>query len=49
MTNDAPGVFTRHNVLRRRVLNSAGEQVDDELVAMNQGRLMYQPFIESGR
>ena len=49
MTNDAPGVFTRHNVLRRRVLNSAGEPVDDELVAMNQGRLMYQPFIESGR
>ena len=49
MTNDAPGVFTRHNVLRRRVLDGTNLQVGDELVAMNQGRLMYQPFIESGR
>jgi vancomycin resistance protein VanW len=49
MTNDAPGVFTRHNVLRRRVLDASNLQVGDELVAMNQGRLMYQPFLEAGR
>lgn len=48
MTNDAPGVFTRHNVLRRRVLDAADAQVGDELVAVNQGRLMYQPFLEAG-
>jgi len=49
ITNDAPGVFVRHNVLRRRVLDASNTQVDDELVAMNQGLLMYQPFLEAGR
>jgi vancomycin resistance protein VanW len=49
ITNDLPGVFTRHNVLRRRVLDLSGRQVDDELLAVNQGRLMYQPFLEAGR
>jgi vancomycin resistance protein VanW len=48
MTNDLPGVFTRRNVLRRRVLDLAGNQVDDELLAVNEGRLMYQPFLEGG-
>jgi vancomycin resistance protein VanW len=47
MTNEGPGVFVRHNVLRRRVLGPAGEQVDDELVAVNQARMMYQPFLEA--
>lgn len=49
ITNDAPGVFTRRNVVRRRTLDGAGEVVDDELVAANQGLLMYAPFLESGR
>lgn len=48
MTNDLPGVFTRRNVLRRRVLDLAGNEVDDELLAVNEGRLMYQPFLEAG-
>nr|WP_279589696.1 VanW family protein [Cellulomonas uda] len=48
MRNDLPGVFTRHNVLRRRVLDAEGAEVDDELLAVNQGRLMYQPFLEAG-
>lgn len=48
MTNDLPGVFTRRNVLRRRVLDLAGNEVDDELLAVNEGRLMYQPFLEGG-
>ncbi len=48
MTNSAPGVFTRHNVLRRRVLNPSGAQLDDELVAVNQARMMYQPFLGPG-
>ena len=48
MRNDLPGVFTRHNVLRRRVLDLAGNEVDDEFLAANHGRLMYQPFLEAG-
>ncbi|GEL93420.1 VanW family protein [Cellulomonas composti] len=48
MTNDLPGVFTRRNVLRRRMLDLAGNEVSDELVAVNEGRLMYQPFLEAG-
>ncbi|KGM13574.1 VanW family protein [Cellulomonas bogoriensis] len=47
MTNDAPGVFTRRNVLRRRVLED-GIEVHDELVAVNAGRLMYAPFLAAG-
>jgi vancomycin resistance protein VanW len=47
MTNSAPGVFTRHNVLRRRILNPAGRQLDDELIAVNEARMMYQPFLEA--
>ncbi len=49
MTNDAPGVFTRHNVIRRRVFDGEHVQVDDELVTVNQARMRYQPFLESGR
>ena len=49
MTNDAPGVFSRHNVLRRRVLDAQGRAVDDELVAENHARLLYQPFLPAGR
>lgn len=48
MTNDLPGVYTRRNVLRRRVLDLEGNEVDDELLAVNVGRLMYQPFLEAG-
>ena len=49
VTNDAPGVFQRHNVLRRRVLDLAGLETGDELVTANQALLMYQPFLEAGR
>src|SRR5665648_188397 len=40
ITEDAPGVRTRRNVLRRRALNGAGV-VGDELVATNEARVMY--------
>lgn len=49
ITNDAPGVFLRHNVVRRRVRDADGAEVGDELVAANQALLMYQPFLEAGR
>jgi vancomycin resistance protein VanW len=47
MTNDAPGVFVRHNQLRRRVYDRAGAQTGDEIVAENHALLMYQPFLEA--
>jgi vancomycin resistance protein VanW len=46
ITNDAPGVFTRHNELRRRVFDVNGEEADDDLVVRNDALLMYQPFLE---
>jgi vancomycin resistance protein VanW len=49
MTNEAPGVFIRHNVIRRRVRTTQGELVDDELVAVNHALMMYPPFLEAGR
>lgn len=48
MSNDAPGIFSRHNVIRRRVRNAAGVEVTDELVAVNHALMMYQPFLGSG-
>ena len=48
ITNPLPGIFERRNEIRRRVLNAAGEQVDDEPVAENRALMMYQPFLEQG-
>ena len=48
-THDGPGVFQRHNVIRRRVRDLLGREVADELVTANQALLRYQPFLESGR
>jgi len=48
LTNDAPGVFQRHNVLRRRVRDADGTVVADDVVAVNQALLRYAPFLESG-
>ncbi|WP_088290825.1 VanW family protein [Kineosporia sp. A_224] len=49
MTNDLPGVFTRHNVLRRKVFALDGTPVADEPLTENHARLMYQPFLEGPR
>ena len=48
MTNDAPGVFSRHNVLRRKVFDAAGTLVGDEPLAENHALLRYQPFLPAG-
>ena len=48
MTNEAPGVFLRHNVIRREVLDETGERIGDELVTANQALVMYQPFLGPG-
>ena len=47
LTNDAPGVFQRHNVVRRRVRDADGTVVADEVVAVNQALLRYAPFLEA--
>ena len=41
ITEDAPGVCTRRNVLRRRAVDGAGVVVGDELVVTNEARVMY--------
>jgi len=41
ITEDALGVRTRRNVLRRRALDGAGVVVGDEVVATNEARVMY--------
>lgn len=43
--NEAPGVHTRHNVLRRRVFDADGVEIDDELVAENHALMRYEPFL----
>ncbi len=49
MTNEAPGVFLRHNEIRRRVRTLDGALLDDQPVAVNHALLMYQPFLDPGR
>jgi vancomycin resistance protein VanW len=48
ISNELPGVNLRRNVIRRRVLDAAGDLIGDELVAVNQARMMYQPFLPAG-
>lgn len=45
MSHDAPGVYSRHNELRRRILDPDGEEWSDELVAVNHALLRYRPFL----
>jgi vancomycin resistance protein VanW len=49
MANAGPGVFVRHNVVKRRTFSPEGVPVADELVAVNEARMMYQPFLEAER
>ncbi len=48
ITNDGPGVHHRHNVLRRRVFDGDGVEIDDEQVAENHALMMYEPFLGAG-
>ncbi|WP_420112776.1 VanW family protein [Pseudactinotalea sp.] len=48
IANDSPGVHTRHNVLRRTVLDLDGLEIADELVAENHALMMYEPFLGAG-
>lgn len=46
ITNDLPGMFVRHNVIRRRVHSTSGDLIDDEPVAVNHALMRYAPFLE---
>ena len=48
ITNDGPGVHHRRNVLRRRVLDSEGREIDDEHVADNSALMRYDPVLGAG-
>jgi len=48
MTTDLPGRFVRRNLLRRKVFDSTGAQVDDEFVVENHALMMYPPFLSAG-
>lgn len=49
MTTEAPGVYMRHNIIRRAVLDQDGAEVGDELVTENRAQMMYAPFLPPGR
>ena len=42
------GGYTRHNVIRRWVLDSSGKLVRDEFVTENHAIMMYNPLLEKG-
>lgn len=45
IVGEAWGGYTRHNLLRRRVLNQDGLQIDDQFVTENHAIMMYQPLL----
>ena len=45
IASDLPGRFVRRNILRRKVFDLAGGQIDDEFVVENQALMMYPPFL----
>jgi vancomycin resistance protein VanW len=42
------GGYTRHNELRRRVLDHDGGHVADQFITENHAVMMYQPLLEAG-
>jgi vancomycin resistance protein VanW len=42
------GGYTRHNVIRRRVLDCHGQIIADEFVTENHAIMMYEPLLEGG-
>lgn len=48
ITNDGPGVHYRRNLLRRRVLDTEGREIDDEYVAHNHALMRYDPILGAG-
>ncbi|MBD2759082.1 VanW family protein [Yimella sp. cx-573] len=48
ITNDAPGVYMRRNILRRKAFDVAGVELFDEMVCHNHARMMYDPLLGAG-
>jgi len=48
VTHEGPGVYVRHNLLRRREITGDGRVVRDLPVAQNHALLMYSPFLGEG-
>ncbi|ADK82948.1 VanW family protein [Sediminispirochaeta smaragdinae] len=48
ISQEAAGVYLRHNILRRRVLRD-GQEIDDQYVAENHALMMYAPLLDSLR
>lgn len=49
MDSEFWGGYSRHNVLRRKVYDLAGNELDDELITKNHALMMYSPFIETAK
>lgn len=47
IATDLPGRFVRRNILRRKVFDVAGVEVDDEFVVENHALMMYPPFLSN--
>ena len=47
IATDLPGRFVRRNILRRKVFDSAGAEIDDEFVVENHALMMYPPFLSN--
>jgi len=47
ITTDLPGRFVRRNLLRRKVFDATGQQIDDEFVTENHALMMYPPFLSN--
>ncbi|HNQ05779.1 MAG TPA: VanW family protein [Tetrasphaera sp.] len=45
ITNEAPAIYMRRNIIRRKVLNLEGVEIGDELVTENHAQMMYEPFL----
>lgn len=45
ITHEPWGGYVRHNVLRRRVFDETGREIDDEAVAENHALMMYPAFL----
>ena len=47
ITQEWWGGYMRHNIIRRRVFNIEGIQIDDEFITENHAIMMYEPMLEN--
>jgi vancomycin resistance protein VanW len=49
ITQEAWGGYVRHNVIRRKVWDAEGMELDDEYVTENHALMMYSPMLHEGK